>query len=128
MKLLFFDQVASDLIAEALSIITNTFIYRQAIASNAGGLPKAKIGLLYYILVKTVTGERYPNTIASNAGGLPKAKIGLPYYILVKTVTGERHPNSDYIVWNLKQTRFEIFKEEGYAGGYRTFEKEGYNI
>ena len=31
------------------------------IASNAGGLPEAKIGLPYCIPVKTVTGERHPN-------------------------------------------------------------------
>lgn len=31
------------------------------IASNAGGLPEAKIGLPYCIPVKEVTGERYPN-------------------------------------------------------------------
>ncbi|KAK4133829.1 hypothetical protein BT67DRAFT_434471 [Trichocladium antarcticum] len=77
------------------------------ITSDAGGLPKAKIGLLYYIPVKTVIGKRYPNgdyilrsilVIASNAGGLPKAKIGLLYYIPVKTITGERYPNGDYIL------------------------------
>lgn len=31
------------------------------IASNAGGLPEAKIGLPYCIPVKEVTGERHPN-------------------------------------------------------------------
>ncbi|KAK4135180.1 hypothetical protein BT67DRAFT_433341 [Trichocladium antarcticum] len=135
------------------------------IASDAGGLPKAKIGLLYYIPVKTVTGERYPNGdyisllptpavslrlrsasfIASNSSGLPKAKIGLLYYIPVKTITGKRYPNSDYILKAFKFTGYSkrrghfryagktwhrTFEKEGYAGKtwYRIFEKEGCNI